>query len=104
MRADWTAFGACTSGSTARPGGATRRTCGGSATTSTPSAERRRDYRGATAGRRDLATRGFRASVRTRLPGRLGAALRRQRGGDDRLVRAHVGDGRDADARRLDDV
>ena len=35
---------------------------------------------------------------------RLGAALRRQRGGDDRLVRVHVGDGRDADARRLDDV
>jgi hypothetical protein len=35
---------------------------------------------------------------------RLGAALRGQRGGDDRLVRVHVGDGRDADARRLDDV
>jgi hypothetical protein len=35
---------------------------------------------------------------------RLGAALRRQRGADDRLVRVHVGDGRDADARRLDDV
>ena len=35
---------------------------------------------------------------------RLGAALRRQRGGDDRLVHVHVGDGRDADARRLDDV
>jgi predicted metal-binding membrane protein len=34
---------------------------------------------------------------------RLRAALRRQRGGDDRLVRVHVGDGRDADARRLDD-
>jgi hypothetical protein len=26
------------------------------------------------------------------------ASLRRQRGGDDRLVRVHVGDGRDADA------
>ena len=35
---------------------------------------------------------------------RLGAALRRQRGGDDRLVLVDVGNGRDADARRLDDV
>jgi hypothetical protein len=35
---------------------------------------------------------------------RLGAALRCQRGGNDRLVRVHVGDGRDADARWLDDV
>ena len=35
---------------------------------------------------------------------RFGAALRRQRGGDDRLVRVHVGDGRDGDAGRLDDV
>jgi membrane protein YqaA with SNARE-associated domain len=35
---------------------------------------------------------------------RLGAALRRQRSGNDRLVHIHVGDGRDADARRLDDV
>src|SRR5512132_2820916 len=34
----------------------------------------------------------------------LGAALRCQRGSNDRLVRVHVGDGRDADARRLDDV
>ena len=40
----------------------------------------------------------------TSLLRRLGAALRRQRGGDDRLVRVHVGDGRDADVRRLDDV
>jgi hypothetical protein len=32
------------------------------------------------------------------------AALRRQRGADYRLVRVHVGDGRDADAWRLDDV
>ena len=49
---------------------------------------------------------GFRAIVPSsrRLLRRLGAALRRQRGGDDRLVRVHVGDGRDADARRLDDV
>jgi predicted dithiol-disulfide oxidoreductase (DUF899 family) len=41
MRADWTASGACTSGSTARPRHATRRACGGAATTSTTSAEPR---------------------------------------------------------------
>jgi hypothetical protein len=35
---------------------------------------------------------------------RPGAALRRQRGGDDRLARVHVGDGRDADARRPAEV
>src|SRR5262249_55573278 len=35
MRADWTASGACTNGSTAPPKGATRRAPGGSATTST---------------------------------------------------------------------
>src|SRR5437763_14151495 len=34
-RADWTGSGACTSGSTALPGGATRRGSGGAATTST---------------------------------------------------------------------
>src|SRR3989441_8796906 len=39
MRADWTASGACTSGSTAPPRGATRRASGGAATTSTTSAE-----------------------------------------------------------------
>src|SRR5437762_365165 len=39
MRADWTAFGACTSGSTAHPRGATSRACGGAGTTSTASAE-----------------------------------------------------------------
>src|SRR6266498_1408928 len=43
MRADWTASGACTSGSTAHPRGATRRASGGAAATSTTSAERRRD-------------------------------------------------------------
>src|ERR1700730_6706643 len=36
MRADWTASGACTSGSPAHPRGATRRASGGAATTSTP--------------------------------------------------------------------
>src|SRR6266705_2484781 len=40
MRADWTASGACTSGSTAHPKGATRKVSGGAATTSTTSAER----------------------------------------------------------------
>src|SRR5437867_749986 len=39
MRADWTASGACTSGSTAPPRGATRRASGGATTTSTTSAE-----------------------------------------------------------------
>src|SRR5687768_16430294 len=40
MRADWTASGACTSGSTVHPRGATRRASGSAATTSTTSAER----------------------------------------------------------------
>src|SRR2546426_11609982 len=40
MRADWTASGACTSGSTAPPRGATRRASGGAATTSTPTKAR----------------------------------------------------------------
>src|SRR4029077_1025813 len=39
MRADWTASGACTSGSTALPRGATRRASGGAATTSTTRAK-----------------------------------------------------------------
>jgi hypothetical protein len=47
----------------------------------------------------DLTTHGFRASFPASLLRRLGAALRRQRGGDDRLVRVHVGDGRDVDSR-----
>src|SRR5262245_27773083 len=42
MRAAWTASGACTSGSTARPGDATRRTPGFAATTNTTSARRTR--------------------------------------------------------------
>src|SRR5437870_5840054 len=102
MRADWTASGACTSGSTAPPRGATRRAPGGAATTSTTNAEPSRRWRHRGTG--DLTTHGSRASFPASLLRRLGAALRRQRGGDDRLVRVHVGDGRDADARRLDDV
>src|SRR5881409_2685460 len=50
MRADWTASGACTSGSTAPPKDATRRASGGAATTSTTSAERHCGYRDVTAG------------------------------------------------------
>src|SRR5947207_6533321 len=104
MRADSTASGACTSGSTGRPRGATRAGSGGAITINTTSAERHHDYRGTNAETGDLAMHGFRASVPASLPGRLRAALRRQRGGDDRLVRVDVGDGRDADARRLDHV
>src|SRR3954471_20687136 len=74
LRAGWTASGACTSGLTALPKAAMRRACGGAATTSTS------------------------------LLRRLGAALRHQRGRDHCLVCVHVGDGRDADARRLVDV
>src|ERR1700730_3462360 len=106
MRADWTASGACTSGLTAPRRGATRRrpASGGAATTSTTSAEPSRGCRWRNRGTGDLATHGYRASFAASLLRCLGAALRRQRGGDDRLVCVHVGDGRDADARRLDDV
>src|SRR3989442_4804648 len=90
MHADWTPFGGCTRGSTAPPRDATRRASGGAATTSTTRAER--------------STHGFRASFPASVFWRLGAALRCQRGGNDRLVRVHVGDWRDADARPLDDV
>src|SRR3954453_22486589 len=40
MRADWTASGACTSGSAQPPRGANRRVSGGAATTSTTKTER----------------------------------------------------------------
>src|SRR5229473_652752 len=100
MREDWTASGACTSGSTAPPRGATRRASGGAAMTNTTSAEPSRGCRWCNQGTGDLTTHGFRASFLRRL----GAALRCRRGGDDRLVRVHVGDGRDADPWRLDDV
>src|SRR5882724_4391533 len=45
MRAEWMASGACTSGSTAPPRGATKRAPGGAATTSTTRAERCRRCR-----------------------------------------------------------
>src|SRR3984893_8072942 len=82
MRADWMASGACISGSTAPPWGATRRAAsGGAATTSTASDE----------------LHDFRASFSANLLRRLGAALRRQRSG---VVPRHVGrnDGSDDDA------
>src|SRR5438309_159591 len=87
MRAGWTAYGACTNGSTAPPRDATRRASGGVATMSTTSAEPSR-------GRR------FRSGIL----GRLGTHLCRQCDADDRLVRVDAGYGRDADARKLDDV
>src|SRR3989442_12141629 len=70
MPADWTASGACTSGSTARPRGATRRASGGAATTSTTRDERDVDVR------TDMARRG---GV---VPGHVG----RDDGGDDAAV------------------
>src|SRR5713101_4244162 len=51
MRADWTASGACTSGSTAPPRGATRRASGGAATTSMTRDEHDADVRTAVARR-----------------------------------------------------
>src|SRR5437870_12965583 len=57
MRADWTASGACTSGSTAPPRGATRRASGGAGTTSTTRAERDVDVRTAMARRRGVVPR-----------------------------------------------
>src|ERR1044071_4639097 len=88
MRADWTASGTCISGSTALPRGATRRVSGGAVTTSTTSDEpdhERTEHKRT----RDGGAHGLRASVFRGL----GAALRRQRGGDDRLVCVHVVDG-----------
>src|SRR5579872_630635 len=93
-RAAWTASGACTSGSTAHPRDATRRASGGAVTTSTPPSPRPSGDR----------THAFRTSLPSRVLRRLGAALHCQRGGDHRLVQVYVGDGRDADARRLDHV
>src|SRR5262249_18280811 len=103
MHADWTAFGACTNCSAARPGGATRPAPGGPATTSTTIGEWRHGSSGATA-ESEVMRHGFRATPTASVPWRVSAALRRERGADDRLVSVHVSNGRDADARRLDDV
>src|SRR3989442_9266751 len=62
MRAEWTASGACSSGSTAPPRGATRRASGGAATTSTTRAERSRGCRGGTAELEISRRHGFRAT------------------------------------------
>jgi len=91
MRADWTASGACTSGSTAHPRGATRRAFGGAATTSTTRPERSR-----------VLAAHFRTGDDSWLPSELPASVFRrlrapllcQRDGNDRLVRVHVGAGR----------
>src|SRR5262249_18701812 len=104
MPAGWMVSGACISGWTARPRDATRRACGGAATTNTTSAKPRHGCRWRNRGTGDPATHVFRASFPARLLRCLGAALCYQRGGNDRLVHIHVGGGRDADARRLDDV
>src|SRR6202521_179365 len=80
-RAASTASGACTSGSIALRSVATKKASGGGGTTST---------------QRDDISASFRRQR--------GTALCRQHGSDDHLVRVHVGDGRDGDARRLDDV
>src|SRR6185436_3252376 len=64
----------------------TSRASGGVGTTSTTRAERNE----------------YRTSLGACLLRRFGSALRSEHGGNDRLVRIHVG--RDADARRLDDV
>src|SRR6516225_7497222 len=66
MRADWTASGACTSGSTAPLWDATKRAPGGADMTSMRRAERRRDGCGATA-ERNLARHVCRASFLARI-------------------------------------
>src|SRR5262249_7496906 len=93
MRAEWTGSGVCTSGSTVHLRDATTRASGGAAMTSTTSAEQRK-----------ITTHGFRAMFTASLLRRLSATLCRQRSADDRVVHVHAGDGRDADARRLDNV
>src|SRR5919108_542863 len=61
MRAEWTPSGACTSGSTAPPGDATRRASGGAAMMSTARAEPSRGGRGD--GSDDAAVRGPHAAA-----------------------------------------
>src|SRR5438552_4276090 len=82
------ASGACTSGSIARPMGATRRECGGAAMTSTPRAERNRDGRDADARRLDNVD-AMDADARADLARRRGIFPRRvgrNDGGDDAAV------------------
>src|SRR5437867_13451138 len=104
MRADWTASGACTSGSTAPPRGATRRAPGGAATTSTTRAERNRRCRGATAGLEISRRMASERASQLAFFGVSALLFAASAAVTIVWVRVHVGDGRDADARRLDDV
>src|SRR2546426_2529351 len=82
------ASGACTSGSTAHPGGATRRECGGAAMTSTTRAERNRDGRDSDARRLDDVD-GVDADARTDVARRRDVVPRHvghDDGGDDAAV------------------
>src|SRR5438105_9826438 len=88
LRAASTASGACTSGWTAHPKGATRQECGGGATTSTASAERNRDGRDAHARRMDDVD-GVDADVGADVAPRRGVVpfhVGRDDGGDDAAV------------------
>src|ERR1700740_3432026 len=110
MPADWMASGACTNGLTGPRGVGTRRSftrrgeCGGAFTTSTPTTDPSHEHHGHSRGTGDFQTHGFRASFPTSVLGRLSAAVYSQWCGDDCLVRFDVGNGQDADARRLVDV
>ena len=99
MCVDWTGLWGIYQWLDRAPQGATRRSSGGAATTSRLRAE---PSRGCRWRNRDESSHD--ASFPSELLRRLGAALSRERGGDDLLERLHLGYGRDADARRLDDV
>src|SRR5437667_10879531 len=101
MRADWTVSGAHISGSTAPPRVAMRRASGGAATTSTANNEVivTAQFPG-----KEIPTHDFRANFTASVLRHLSAALCRKRSADHRLVWLHVSNGKDADARRLDDV
>jgi len=83
-----------------RPRDATRWAYGGAAVMSTTSAESGRRPRRPSRWTRNFTTHRFRVGLLRRL----GDALRRQRGSDDRPVRIHAGGGRDEDARRPGDA
>src|SRR4030095_4491074 len=80
------------------------RTSGGAAMTSRASVEASHGGRWRNPGTGALAKHGWRGNVAASVPRRLGVALCCQRRGEDRVVRVDVGDGRNADAWRLDDV
>ena len=100
MPVDWTL--GRTSGSTAHPRDATRKASGGATTTNTTSIE---PPRVSLAQPGDGRSQGMVSGAS--FPAASSACRRclcRQRDGDDRVVRIHVDDGRNGDARRLDDV